>query len=170
MAASTEYINAELNARGISDITKEDGFAAWEDNSRHELDHAVVLRTIPLEADDPLPHPMLKDIIVRKPRQIADGQSNGGSPPVNARPISGPALKTFITEIVVSCVASTLSVDEVDVQMAVALSEMGMDSVMTVIFRSSLEKRLRIKVSPTLVWKCPTVNHLVSNLVVELED
>lgn len=53
--------------------------------------------------------------------------------------------------------------------MAVALSEMGMDFVMTVIFRSSFEKRLRPKVSPTLVWKCPTVNHLVNHLVVELE-
>ena len=169
MAASTEYINAELNARGISDITKEDGFAAWEEVSRHEIDHAVVLRTIPLEADDPLPHPMLKDIVVRKPRQMVDGQSSGGSLPVNARPTSGPALKTFITEIIISCVASTLSVDEIDVQMAVALSEMGMDSVMTVIFRSSLEKKLRIRISPTLVWKCPTVNHLVNHLVVELE-
>lgn len=115
MAASTEYINAELNARGIIDTTKEDGFAAWEEVSRHEIDHAVMLCTIPLEADGPWPHLMLKDIVVRKPRQIVDGQSSGGSLPVNARPTSGPALKTFTTEIVVSCVASTLSVDEADV-------------------------------------------------------
>ncbi|KAK6008858.1 hypothetical protein QM012_000761 [Aureobasidium pullulans] len=150
MAASTDYINAELNARGISDITKEEGFTAWEEISRHDIDHAVVLWALTLELDDPLPHSILRDIVVRKPHQVVDVQ-NGGTPPSNTRPTSGLALKTFVTDTVVSCVASALSVDAADVDHAVALSEMGMDSVMTVLFRTSLQQKLRIKVSPTLV-------------------
>jgi 6-methylsalicylic acid synthase len=42
-----------------------------------------------------------------------------------------------------------------------ALSDLGMDSVMTVILRRKLQERLRVQVPATLIRGQPTVAHLV---------
>lgn len=169
MAASTEYINAELNARGITDITKEEAFMAWDEISLHDTDHAVILRALPLDADELLPHPILRDIVSRRPRVESNTTASDGNLGGNPRPMEGPELESYITEIVISCVASTLSIAESEIDPTVALSEMGMDSVMTVNFRASLQQKLRIKIAPTLIWKCPTIRLLVKHSMQELE-
>lgn len=76
-------------------------------------------------------------------------------------PKSGPELNAYLAGKISQCVASVLrlaSVDDVDPK--VALSDLGMDSVMTVAFRRQLQQTLKINVPPTLVWGHPTVSHL----------
>lgn len=172
MAASTEYINAELHARGITDVTKEEAFMAWEKIMSLNTDHAVVLRALTLDADEPLPHPILRNIAPRRARVVttlSTADSDAQIAASKARPSSGPELEAWLLERVVECVSATLAIAASEIDPTIALSEMGMDSVMTVNFRAGLQAKLKVKVPPTLVWKCPTVKHLVKHFVGELE-
>jgi len=165
MAASTEYIDAELHARGITDVTRDEAFHAWDQIAQRDTNHGVILGTLLLDADEPSPHPVLDDIVVRRPR------AEGAPVTADAKevvPKSGPELEAFLNKSIVGCVATTLSLSEDDVDAHVALSELGMDSVMTVGFRTKLQQALKVKVPPTLSWKCPTVGHLVKHFVGEL--
>ncbi|OXV06462.1 hypothetical protein Egran_05770 [Elaphomyces granulatus] len=166
MAASTEYINAELTARGITDVTTEEAFMAWENVTSLNTDHAVILRARLLDADEPLPHPILQDIAPRKQRSSDDGQAQQGD---KEELRGGMNLEEHLAKVIGSCVASTLSIAESDVDPLIALSEMGMDSVMTVTFRTQLQQALKVKVGPTLIWKCPTVDHLIKHFLQELQ-
>jgi 6-methylsalicylic acid synthase len=56
-----------------------------------------------------------------------------------------------------------LSEDDLDVRRP--LSELGLDSVMTVSIRRRLEKRLRVDVPATLLWTHPTVTAVADYLV-----
>ena len=164
MAASTKYIDAELHARGITDVTRDDAFVAWEQILKHNTDHAVILRTLPVEGDDPSPHPILDDILVRN-RTITTGLPTEGV--TQAEPTSGHELQAFLIDKITQCVASTLSLSKEDVDPKVALSELGMDSVMMVGLRTQLQQAMKVKVGPTLVWNCPTVAHLVAHFLKE---
>lgn len=52
-----------------------------------------------------------------------------------------------------------MDVEDIDVRAAIA--DLGVDSVMTVALRQKLLSVLGVKVPPTLLWKEPTVGHLV---------
>ena len=172
MAASTRYIDAELHARGVTDVTREEAFQAWEEIFKYDTDHAVVLRTLPLEADDPLPHPILKDMIIRRRQNPTLTSTSAVETPGGAEdiePTGGPELHAFLLKKVTRCVASTLSLAENAIDPNVALSEMGMDSVMTLSLRTQLQNALKVKVGPTLIWNCPTVGHLAAHFVKEKE-
>lgn len=66
MAASTDFINAELESKGITDVTRDDAFRAWERVAKLDMDHAVVLRSLAFDENEPLPVPILNDIAVRR--------------------------------------------------------------------------------------------------------
>jgi 6-methylsalicylic acid synthase len=173
MAASTDFINAELESKGITDVTRDEAFRAWMHISNYDMDHAVVLRSLPLEADEPLPSPMLVEIAPRKQASAtsssdsAAGSSGGGG--AGAIPTSLPEKKAYIDERIRDCVARVLhfgSSEEVDSK--APLSDLGVDSVMTVSLRGQMQKSLGVKVPPTLTWSCPTVGHLVGWFVQKL--
>ena len=164
MAVSTKYTDAELHACGITDVSRDDAFMAWEQIFQRKADHAVVLRTLPVEGDQLSPHSILDDILVRNRTTT----KNLPLEEVNqVEPTSGPELQAFLTEKVTRCVASTLTLSDAIVDPHVPLSELGMDSVMTVGLRTQLQQVLKIKVGPTLLWSCPTVGHLVAHFLKE---
>ena len=166
MAASTRYIDAELVARGISDVTSDDAFVAWERIMKHSTNHAVVLRALPLDADEPLPHPILADIVKRRiPTTIQ--MVEAGDVANEPEPTSGLELKAFLTTKISKCVASTLSLGEDSIDPHVPLAELGLDSVMTVELRVQIQRAIKVKVGPMLLWNCPTVGHLVEHFVKE---
>ncbi|RMZ77839.1 hypothetical protein DV737_g4178, partial [Chaetothyriales sp. CBS 132003] len=166
MAASTRYINAELTARGITDVSCDDAFLAWEQIFKADTNHAVVLRTLPVQADEPSPHPILDDILVRK-RPTAQQSGGDAVGAATYEPSSGLELVAHLTKEITHCVASTLSLPDDSVDPDMALSELGLDSVMTVGLRVQLQQALKMKVGPTLIWNCPTVTHLVRHFVEE---
>ncbi|KAL7932231.1 6-methylsalicylic acid synthase [Trichoderma chlorosporum] len=176
MAASTEYINAELEARGISDVTAEEAFLAWDrivSADKPEDDGlAVVLRALPINHDEEVAHPILEDAAPRKPppaTAAGDAAGDGAASAAPGRPTSGPELEQWLNEQLRAAVADTLGMAPSDVDAAVALAEMGMDSVLTVSFRTRVQKTLKVKMGPTLAWKCPTIGHLVKHFAAELQ-
>ena len=165
MAASTRYIDIELHARGITDVTSHDAFLAWERIFTTKTDHAVVLRTLILEANDMLPHPILTDLIKRKgPIVTIPTEADQSS---LQEPTSGPELRKFLTQKIMHCVASTLSLPEDAIDTHIPLTELGLDSVMMVELRMQLQRTLKCEVAPTLLWKCPTIGHLVRHFINE---
>ena len=173
MAASTDFINAELESKGITDVTRDDAFRAWTHLSKYDTDHGVVLRSLTFAPDEALPVPIIADIAGRRSGGAApttDGASGPGNAAVATVPTSGPALAEYLGSKIRECVAKVLqlaSVDEVDPR--AALSDLGMDSVMTVGLRRSLQQALGVKVPPTLTWSHPTVAHLRNWFVEKLE-
>ena len=174
MAASSEYIDAEQQARGITDITRDEAFRAWEQIFHHDTDHAVVVKTLPLRAGDILPHPILTDYVEAEPQSDLTSQDLAATqkkpiPEIRktaaAIPTSGPALQEYLTKEITHCVALTLSLPEESIDPRIALSELGMDSVMSVRLRGHLQRAMQVKVGPTLIWNCPTVGHLVKHFL-----
>lgn len=165
MAASTDFINAELQSKGITDITVEEGFRAWEHLAKYDLDHGVVLRSLAFDEGEPVPVPILEDIAVRRARTSTGTEESGGAQSngaASSMPPTGPELREWLnTKIreVISGVLMLGGADEVDGRAAIA--DLGVDSVLTVTLRQKLQSALKVKVPPTLTWSHPTANHLV---------
>lgn len=162
MGASTDFINAELESKGITDITRDEAFSAWQHLAKYDMDHGVVLRSRAFEDGEPVPVSILNDIAVRRV-----GALSGNTPVVagsngsDAIPSSGPELKTYLDEKIRGCVAKVLQMTAEDVDSKAALADLGVDSVMTVTLRRQLQQTLKVAVPPTLTWSHPTVSHLV---------
>ncbi|KAE8373500.1 hypothetical protein BDV26DRAFT_67003 [Aspergillus bertholletiae] len=162
MAASTDFINAELTSKGITDITRDEGFRAWTHISKYDIAHAAVLRSLAFEADEPLPTPILEDIAVRKVGTASAGVADTAPKNTDEIPDSIPERRTWLDGRIRECVSRVLQLaSSDDVDSRAALSDLGVDSVMTVSLRGQLQKTLGVKVPPTLTWSCPTVGHLV---------
>ena len=167
MAASTDFIEAELESKGITSVTCDEAFRAWDYVAKYDTAHAVVLRARTLDADEVLPADILAEIAIRRssPNVVVNGEAGGAASSSKVAltvPPSGPERNVYLTAKISHCVASVLNyADASDVDPRVALSELGMDSVMTVALRKQLQQTLRVKVPPTLVWGHPTVSHLV---------
>ena len=164
MAASTDFINAELESKGITDITRDEAFRAWEYVINRATDHAVVLRSLAFDENEPLPVPILNDIAVRRAATAATAtaDANGAAGSHNTIPVSGLELKPWLDTKIRECVVSVLQLSSIDdVDSRTALADLGVDSVMTVTLRKRLQSSLKVKVPPTLTWSHPTVGHLV---------
>ena len=166
MAASTDFINAELESKGITDITRDDAFRAWERVAKCDTDHAVVLRSLVFDEYEPLPVPILHDIAIRRASttaaQASSAAADGAAGSESLIHMSGPELKAYLDTKIRQCVVSVLQLSGIDdVDSRAALADLGVDSVMTVTLRKRLQSSLKIKVPPTLTWSHPTVGHLV---------
>lgn len=187
MAASTEFVAAELESKGITDITVEEAFRAWEHLGKYDIDHGVVLRSLAFDHDEPLPVAILEDIAVRRSgfSSTAGGSDNdndmrddGAGDNLNAdtdsprpSPRDGPGLKAWLVDKIRDIIAGVLmlgGVDEIDPRAAIA--DLGVDSVMTVTLRRKLQSVLKVKVPPTLTWSHPTANHLAAWFLEKLSE
>ena len=162
MGARTEYINAELESKGITDVTRNEAFAAWMHLAKYDTDHGVVLRSLVFDEGELLPTPILCDIAVRRVNSASENAGGNSSSADNrAMPQSAAEVKDYLDEKIRGCVAQVLHMAPDDVDSKTALSELGVDSVMTVTLRRQLQQTLKVKVPPTLTWSHPTVSHLV---------
>jgi 6-methylsalicylic acid synthase len=97
----------------------------------------------------------------RTQRQPRSQKSSGAADPVAAVPSNPQERKKHLEQSIKSCVASVLhlaSPDDVDTHRP--LSELGMDSVMTVSLRKQFRETFKLTIPPTLIWSHPTVSHL----------
>ncbi|KAI0475196.1 hypothetical protein GGR56DRAFT_694769 [Xylariaceae sp. FL0804] len=69
-------ITKGMQTRGFAYMSKPEAFGAWDRFASLELDHVVVVRALELEADEPLRHPMLKNITPRKQDKQQTGFNN----------------------------------------------------------------------------------------------
>ncbi|KAE8443079.1 hypothetical protein EG329_002402 [Mollisiaceae sp. DMI_Dod_QoI] len=165
--ALEKIIEEELGMKGITSISRDEAFEAWNLASILDTDHAVVLHTLEVKAHQPLPSSILEDIVVRKPKHYAASVTSSDESDTEDQkevvPSGTQARNKYFTDKITSCVATTLdmSVDEIDPKKT--LLEMGMDSVSTLELRKNLNAALGVAVSPTLTWSCPTVSHLAKH-------
>lgn len=165
--ASADFIEAELEGKGITSVSKEEALKAWEHAAKFNLANSVVLRCRELEHDEPLPVDIIEDVVLRKPAPVTSSligdaslaPHSTGAPKTNVPP-PGPERTKYLVDSITGCVATVLQLDTNDVDSKAALPDLGMDSVMTVALRKQLQKALDVKVPPTLVWGHPTVQHL----------
>ena len=168
MASSTEFLTVELESKGITDISSEEAFRAWEHLGKFDLASAVVTRCRALDYDEPVAKSILEDIVVRKPR------SSSANPTVNAeyctagdcdalsRPTDPDDLRRWLEEGIRLCIAAVLMMPDItEIDGGTVMNDMGIDSVMTVALRRRLQDFFKIKVPPTLTWQCPTVDRMV---------
>ncbi|KAF5860517.1 hypothetical protein ETB97_001417 [Aspergillus alliaceus] len=168
MAASSELIKLELVNKGITDITSQEAFCAWTHASKFGIDHTVVLRSRAIEEGQPLPSPLLSDIVIRK-ASISDATTLcSASSSVSSRaatPKSESERWTDVREHAQECVAQVLHLKTNEVDCSEPLSNMGVDSVMSVRLRKQLQQTLAVQIPPTLIWTCPTVDHIAKWLL-----
>lgn len=172
MATSTDLLTLELQSNGITDITRDEAFQAWDHLSNYDLDHAVVTRTLVLEADDILPCPIVEEVIVRKPRILSQIQSTAVVPDSNiGRPKEATELKSWLLARIRECVAAVMKLaDAEEVDARVPLPDYGVDSIMTIALRQKLQSALKVKVPPTLMWNYPTVGDMVEWFFKEVSE
>lgn len=163
MGASTDFINAELESKGITDVTRDEAFAAWMHVAKYDVDHGVVLRSLALDEGEPLPSAILGDIVMRRSNERSSSSSGDGAATGKAGglPKAGPELNAYLDEKIRGCIGSVLGMLTEEVDSKAALSDLGVDSVMTVTLRRQMQQALKIKVPPTLTWSHPTAGHLV---------
>ncbi|KAJ4490129.1 acyl transferase domain-containing protein [Lentinula aciculospora] len=166
MATSTDFLTLELQSKGITDISSEEAFRAWEHVDKYNVESAVVTRCLVLDEGEAVSVSMLEQVVVRRSRATngaapaAEGRSSNASS--DARPTSSADLEKWLNVKIRECIGAVLMIPDIeDIDPLVPLGELGVDSVMTVALRQKLQSALKVKVPPTLTWNHPTVNHLV---------
>lgn len=162
MGASTDFLTLELQSKGITDIKRDEGFHAWEHMSKYDVDHAVVTRILASDEDDVLPCGLLEDIVVRRPRARDASETAERKGDSDARPTETTELKSWLDVKIRECIAFVLKIGDIDdIDARVAVSDFGLDSVMTIVLRQRLQSVLKVKVPQTLTWNHPTVTAMV---------
>ncbi|KAH7025581.1 acyl transferase domain-containing protein [Macrophomina phaseolina] len=169
MATSTDFLQVEFNAKGITDITREEGFRAWEHLGKYDIDHGVVTRIQALDQGAPAPIPLIEQVAPRRACAVATAVDTKKD--AESRPSSGPELKGWLNVKIRECIAAVLMISDIEeVDPRAAVSDLGVDSVMTVALRQKLQGAMNIKVPPTLTWNHPTVVHLVEWFYTKLTE
>ncbi|KAI0400032.1 6-methylsalicylic acid synthase [Xylaria palmicola] len=165
------FLGVELESKGITGITPDEAFRAWEHVDRFDVEGAVVTRVCAIDEGDPAPLPILEDVVVRKPAARAPGASSSSSSSSSAgqgadsdaAPADKGDRQQWLTAKIRECIAAVLMISDLDeIDIRKPLSDFGVDSVMTVALRQKLQMAFKIKVPATLTWNHPTVNHLVA--------
>jgi 6-methylsalicylic acid synthase len=165
--AVSDVVDQELRDRGIGDISPPEAFAAWELASQYDEPNLVIMRTVPLE-----PGSRVRPIL----RLLDFGRTGDGSAEVGPQlaGLDAEQLRQRVVDEVARQVCAEMKLAEDDLDVRRPLSELGLDSVMTVAIRRRLEKRLQVDVPATLLWTHPTVaavaDYLVERVAPEQSD
>ncbi|KAF9058599.1 acyl transferase domain-containing protein [Rhodocollybia butyracea] len=168
MAANAEFLTRELKSKGITDISSEEAFRAWEHVGRYNIGSAVVTRCLVIDEEEAVSVPMLEQIVLRRNRPAAADPRGAdvGGPKARTEsscPTSPAELEQWLNIRIRECIGAVLKIPDIeDIDPLVPLAELGVDSVMTVDIRQKLQLEFKFKVPPTLMWNHPTVIHLVS--------
>ncbi|MFE7192727.1 beta-ketoacyl synthase N-terminal-like domain-containing protein [Kitasatospora sp. NPDC057541] len=163
--AVNKVVDAELADRGVGDISVTDAFRAWEFASSYQEPYLAVLRTVRLpEGTGPLP---ILSGLGELGRAAGGGQDGDPAEEFGAGLAPEPLRELLVTEVGRQVGGELrVSLEELDVNRA--LTEMGLDSVMTMTVRRSLEKRFRLSLPATLLWNHPSVTSVAGYLAERL--
>ncbi len=164
MSTSSEVIDAELEARGTADITVAEAFRCWELADRHDSGYFAVLRTLPPEPGSVRPR-LLSELSVEDPDGTAAAEAAGSAEWESLPP---DELRGYLVDSVRHSVAEVMKTNPADLNVRAPLTELGLDSVMTVVVRRRLEKRFRLGLPATLLWERPSVEAVAEFLLGEL--
>lgn len=156
-------LETELVSKGITDITIDEGFRAWEHVSKHDIDHAVVTRIRTYDQGEKVPLALIEEVAPRRftsVGNVSEEQPESRSK-IDSRPASGPELKEWLNSRIRECLAAVMMGDVEDIDPRAPVADLGVDSVMTVVLSQELQAAMKIKVPVTLTWNHPTVFHMV---------
>jgi 6-methylsalicylic acid synthase len=168
LASDTALVDLELNSKGVTDITVQEGFQAWMYLEGLDTDHAVVTRTRVLEHDEMVPCELIQDVLQRRAAPAVTASVAIAS--VVAKPKTGPELKAHLNTEIKGCLSRVLHLEAEEIDDRVAIADLGVDSVMTVALRQQLQKVMGVTVPPTLTWNHPTIGHLVEWFYGKMEE
>jgi 6-methylsalicylic acid synthase len=172
MATATEFLTLELQSKGITDITRDEGFCAWEHVSKFDVDHAVVTRSLAIEEGENVPCALLEEIVIRKPSaRNSSAQATTNNLHVGARPTTITELRAWVDVQIRECVGNIMKITDIEeIDIRIPLSDFGVDSVMTIALRQKLQSSLKLKVPQTLMWNYPTVAAMTDWFLKQYED
>ncbi|MGB7507643.1 MAG: beta-ketoacyl reductase, partial [Mycobacterium sp.] len=158
MGSASGFVAAQLEALGMGTIGADDAMRALDTAMRGHESNVVVLPVLP----DAAAVPILADV-------APTGESEAGSGEAPAGP--GVAdVDEWVAQQVAEAVAHELGLLAGDVDARMPLVETGVDSIMTVALRRSLEKRTGLALPPTLLWEHPTAAAVTARIVELLGD
>ncbi|KAK7990128.1 C6 finger domain-containing protein [Apiospora arundinis] len=173
MVKDLAALESQFRALGVTTISPEEAYCAWEHVNKYDVEGAVVSRLHPIAEDESVPIPMFEDVIIRKSSAayVNNNTKKGeeldrsmlmSPPPTPPNGAGGLDSRVHLALKLRECIASVLMMPDIeDIEVNKPLSDFGVDSVMTVVLRQKLQKAFGIKLPATLTWNYPTVNHLV---------
>lgn len=170
LASDTALVDLELNSKGVTDITVQEGFQAWEYLEGLDTDHAVVTRTRVLDHDEAVPCELIQDVVQRRVAPAVSATKATTTSAAAMKPKSGPELKAHLNGEIKGCLSRVLHLEVEEIDDRAAIADLGVDSVMTVALRQQLQKAMGVTVPPTLTWNHPTVSHLVEWFYGKMEE
>src|SRR5699024_2831682 len=129
MSVNTDFVNAELEIKRVTDVTHKDAFQAWQHLAKYDTEHGVVLRSLGFNEVEPLPTPIPSNIAMRKvgtDSSVDSGETRGENGAKSmSMPTSGPELRIYLNEKIRGSIANVLHMGAEDVDSKAALSDLG---------------------------------------------
>ncbi|SCF13813.1 6-methylsalicylic acid synthase [Micromonospora haikouensis] len=166
-----EVVDLELRARGVGAISVREAFDAWDWAHRHGAGQFTVLRVLPGEPGMERPAVLTETVA----GVGADDAAQVGSGQVaDLSGLAPEALRSRLLAEVTERIVAEMGRSGEDLDPRRSLSEQGLDSVMTIVVRRSLESRFGRVLPAALLWHQPTVtaiaDHLTALLISEDEE
>ncbi|MET0234552.1 MAG: type I polyketide synthase [Kibdelosporangium sp.] len=162
--AANDFVDAELADRGVGDVSPTDAFESWEYASRFDAGYVAVLRVVASSGAARLP-------ILREISEISAAPDPGADGPVHLSGTLAPAeLRSLLLDEVGRQIEAELRISAATLDIHRPLTELGLDSIMTQVIRRGLEKRLRLSLPATLIWKHPTAAAVTEYLATQLAE
>jgi acyl transferase domain-containing protein/NAD(P)-dependent dehydrogenase (short-subunit alcohol dehydrogenase family)/acyl carrier protein len=150
----------EAEARGIGTISATEAFAAWRLAERVRRPYVAVLRALPVATGVE----RLLALSELSPVDTGDDSRHASAGPADWSGLSTVELRAKVTEDVREQIASVLKLAPADLELKHPLTELGMDSVMTVALRLNMQRRYGMEFPPTILWNRPTVDALAAQV------
>lgn len=159
--AANEVVKVEQHARGISTISADEAFGAWDFAAERGTGYYPVIRFLPLEPG------MQRQPLFSEHAEAATGTAAVAAPEAEAAAftdLSPGELREHMLDVVGRRIAAEMKLAVDDLNPQRSLIEQGLDSVMTVIIRRGLERQFGHKLPATLLWQQPTVTAIAEHL------
>ena len=110
--------------------------------------------------------PLIDDLLwrYRNDRTVARRATSTPAAQSALEGLRGPALVKELERLVTTELADLLDIDRARVDLERSLGDMGMDSLLGLEFRKSMQKQCGIVLSATLVWNYPTARAIVTHI------
>ncbi|WP_431977779.1 type I polyketide synthase [Micromonospora haikouensis] len=162
-----EVVDLELRARGVGAISVREAFDAWDWAHRHGAGQFTVLRVLPVEPGMDRPVVLAETVAGAG----ADDAAEAGSAEVaDLSGLTPEALRSRLLAEVTERIVAEMGMSGEDLDPRRSLSEQGLDSVMTIVVRRSLESRFGRALPATLLWHQPTVTAIADHLTALLSS
>nr|QEO74417.1 short-chain dehydrogenase/reductase SDR [uncultured bacterium] len=158
--ARNDIVDRELKARGVTDISRDEAFEAWDHAARLGAAHFPVFGVT--EPGDTEQLPILSEVTTARPTAsaVVVEDSFTGLPPAQLR-------ERLLVEVGAQ-IAGEMRLPAAALDVRRSLVEQGLDSVLTMVVRRRLEKRFGQKLPTTLLWHQPSVSAITDHLVTAL--